>query len=142
MSETSENPHGESELMHQMVVDTDVLILHLRGNESARAMLREAAQDSLLCCSAITIGEIRAGMREEEREMTERLLNSLMVIDVDRKIAGLAGDYRRTIKSHQLELDDCLIAATCAINKATLITCNIKHYPVKSFDKREFRTTS
>ena len=142
MSEASENPHGESEPMHQIVVDTDVLILHLRGNESVRAMLREAAQDSLLCCSAITIGEIHAGMREEERAMTEKLLNSLMVIDVDRKIAVLAGDYRRTIKSHHLELDDCLIAATCVINKATLITCNIKHYPVKGFEKREVRTTS
>lgn len=128
--------------MHQIVVDTDVLILHLRGNESVRAMLREAAQDSLLCCSAITIGEIHAGMREEEREMTGKLLNSLMVIDVDRKIAALAGDYRRTIKSHHLELADCFIAATCVINKATLITCNIKHYPVKGFEKREFRTTS
>ena len=140
MSKASENPHGESEPMHQIVVDTDVLILHLRGNESVRAMLREAAQDSLLCCSAITIGEIHAGMREEEREMTGKLLNSLMVIDVGRKIAVLAGDYRRTIKSHHLELDDCLIAATCTINKATLITGNIKHYPMKDFEKKEVRS--
>jgi predicted nucleic acid-binding protein len=128
--------------MRQIVVDTDVLILHLRGNESVRAMLREAAQDSLLCCSAITIGEIHAGMSEEEREMTEKLLNSLQVIDVDRKIAALAGDYRRTIKSHHLELDDCLIAATCVVNKATLITGNVKHYPMKDFEKNEVRVTS
>lgn len=125
--------------MHQIVVDTDVLIMHLRGNESVRAMLRETAQDSLLCCSAITIGEIHAGMKDEEREKTEKLLNSLVVIDVDRKIAALAGDYRRTIKSRHLELDDCLIAATCVVNKATLITGNIKHYPMKDFEKRKVR---
>ena len=123
--------------MGQIVVDTDVLILHLRGNESVRAMLKEAAKDSLLCCSAITIGEIHAGMRDDELEKTEKLLNSLAVIDVDRKIAALAGDYRRTIKSHHLELDDCLIAATCAINKATLITANSKHYPMKDVMKKE-----
>jgi predicted nucleic acid-binding protein len=123
--------------MHQIVIDTDVLILHLRGNESVRAMLKEAAQDSLLCCSAITIGEIHAGMRDEEREKTEKLLNSLMVIDVDRKIAALAGDYRRTTKGHHPELDDCLIAATCVVNKATLITGNIKHYPMKDFEKKK-----
>ena len=128
--------------MRQIVVDTDVLILHLRGNESVRAILKEAAQDSLLCCSAITIGEIHAGMRDEEIEKTLKLLNSLAVIDVDRKIAALAGDYRRTIKSHQLELDDCLIAATCVINRATLLTCNIKHYPMQGIEKKEVRISS
>jgi predicted nucleic acid-binding protein len=141
LSETSENPHGESEPMHQIVVDTDILILHLRGNELVRKMLREAAQDSLLCCSAITIGEINAGMRDEERARTEKLLNSLAVINVDRKIAALAGDYRRTIKSHHLELDDCLIAATCVINQATLITSNIKQYPMKGLEKKVVRIT-
>lgn len=87
-------------------------------------------------------GIIKSKRREEEREITGKLLNSLMVIDVDRKIAVLAEDYLRTIKSHHLELDDCLIAATCVTNNATLITCNIKHYPVKGLEKREFRTTS
>jgi predicted nucleic acid-binding protein len=128
--------------MDQIVVDTDVLILHLRGNESVRAMLKEAAKDSLLCCSAITIGEIHAGMRNEELEKTEKLLNSLAVIDVDRKIAALAGDYCRTIKSHHLELDDCLIAATSVITRATLITCNAKHYPMQDVKKKEVRIPS
>jgi predicted nucleic acid-binding protein len=102
-----------------------------------RVMLKEAAQELLLCCSAITIGEIHAGMRDEELEKTLKLLNSLSVLDVDRKIAALAGDYRRTIKSHHLELDDCLIAATCVINRATLLTCNIKHYPMQGIEKKE-----
>ena len=125
--------------MGPIIIDTDVLILHLQGHETVRVMLREAAQNSLLCCSAITIGEIHAGMKEDERERTERLLNSLMVIDVDRRIAALAGDFRRTIKSHHLELDDCLIAATCIVNKATLFTGNIKHYPMPDLEKREVR---
>jgi predicted nucleic acid-binding protein len=122
--------------MRQTVVDTDVLILHLRGNEAAGKALTEAAKESLLHCCAITIGEIYAGMKEDEREKTEKLLDSMVVIDVDRSIAALAGNYRRTNKSHQLELDDCLIAATCAVRKATLITCNTKHYPMSDFEKR------
>ncbi|MDD4240590.1 MAG: type II toxin-antitoxin system VapC family toxin [Smithellaceae bacterium] len=92
--------------------------------------------ESLLHCCAITIGEIYAGMKEDEREKTEKLLDSMVVIDVDRSIAALAGNYRRTVKSHQLELDDCLIAATCAVRKATLITCNVKHYPMTDFEKK------
>ena len=47
-----------------------------------------------MCCSAITIGEIHAGSRNEELEKTVKMLNSLAVIDVDRKIVALAGDYR------------------------------------------------
>lgn len=122
--------------MFQVVIDTDVLILHLRGNEPVAALLRETARSSLLCCSAITIGEIYAGMKDGEREKTERLLNTLLVINVDRKIAELAGHYRRTIRSHHLELDDCLIAATCVREKAPLITGNVKHYPMPDLEKR------
>ena len=125
--------------MRQIVVDTDVLILHLRGIEAARKAIKEAAADSLLYCSAITIGEIYAGMKEQARENTERLLDSLVVIDVSREIAALAGNYRRTIRSHQLELDDCLIAATCALRRAVLLTCNIKHYPMSDFEKKRVK---
>jgi len=35
-----------------------------------------------------------------------------------------------------------LIASTCAINKATMITFNIKHYSTKGFGKKEFKPTS
>lgn len=128
--------------MSQVVIDTDVLILHLRGNKQIKEVLKEVVQSSLLCCSAITIGEIYAGMKDEEREKTERLLDSLLVFDVDRKIAELAGFYRRSIKSHHLELDDCLIAATCVQKKAVLITGNIKHYPMQNLEKKEIRITS
>jgi len=128
--------------MSQVVIDTDVLILHLRGNTQIREMLKEMIQSSLLCCSAITIGEIYSGMKDEEREKTELLLDSLMVFDVDRNIAELAGFYRRTVKSHHLELDDCLIAATCVRKKAVLLSCNVKHYPMQNLEKKEIRITS
>ncbi|MFH2120700.1 MAG: hypothetical protein ABIJ25_09945 [Pseudomonadota bacterium] len=40
------------------------------------------------------------------------------------------------LQLHQ-ELDDCLIAATCGVNKATLITGNIKPYPMQGIEKKE-----
>ena len=55
-----ENLPVESVPMNQSVVDTDILILHLRGSIPVRDMLKELAKTSLLCCSAITIGEIYA----------------------------------------------------------------------------------
>jgi len=56
-----------------------------------------------------------------------------------RKIEALAGDYRQTIKGHHLVLDDCLIIATSVVHKASLITGNIKHYPMDDFEKKEVR---
>ena len=48
----------------------------------------------------------------------------------------------RCLKSHHLELDDCLITATCVVNKATLITGNIKHYPMQGIEKKEVSVPS
>jgi predicted nucleic acid-binding protein len=41
-----------------------------------------------------------------------------------------------------LELDDCLIAATCVVNKATQITGNIKPYPMQGIEKKEVSVPS
>jgi len=48
----------------------------------------------------------------------------------------------RRFKSHHLELHDCPIAATCVVNKATLITGNIKHYPMQGIEKKEVSVPS
>lgn len=41
--------------------------------------------------SAITVAEIYAGMRVDEREKTGELINSLNIIEVTREIAEKAG---------------------------------------------------
>ena len=91
--------------------------------------------DSVLLCSAITVAEIYAGMKEQERGRTEDLIESLTVINVDREIAEKAGTYKMNIKSQSLELDDCIIAATAAVRKAALATGNEKHYPMSDIVK-------
>lgn len=122
--------------MKAILVDTDVLINFLRGKEQAREFLLTAIGEADLCCSAITIAEIHAGMKEHERERTEDLLNSLTIVEVTRAIAEKAGAYKRTIRSQGLELDDCIIAATAFVKHAVLATGNVKHYPM-----RDIKTT-
>jgi hypothetical protein len=46
------------------------------------------------------------------------------------------------LKSHYLELDDCASSPTCAVNRATLITGNIKHYPMPGIEKKEVSVPS
>jgi predicted nucleic acid-binding protein len=122
--------------MMQVLIDTDVLINFLRGNVVARDFLTSMINEADLSCSAITIAEIHAGMKEHERDKTMELLSGLTIVDVTLKIAEKAGSYKRNTKSQSLELDDCLIAATAFVRRAILATGNGKHYPMKDIEKK------
>lgn len=125
--------------MKTVLVDTDVLINFLRGVETAREFLLSIVNDSVICCSVITVAEIYAGMKEHEREKTTGLIDSLTVIDVTRDMAEKAGRYKAGHKGHSLELDDCLIAAAAFVKKAVLATGNEKHYPMRDIQKLAVR---
>jgi hypothetical protein len=47
-----------------------------------------------------------------------RASESLIPVDITPKIAEIAGHYKRTVKSQQLELDDCFIAASAIAKRA------------------------
>lgn len=121
--------------MRKVLLDTDVLINFLRGKSGARDYLAALINDADLCCSALTVAEIHAGMKEHEREKTTELLDSLIILNITREIAEKAGNYKRTTKSQSLEIDDCLIAATASVTHALLATSNGKHYPMKDIPK-------
>lgn len=122
--------------MKNVLVDTDILIHFLRGNVKALNVLSGLLEDADISCSVITVAEIHAGMKPREREKTLELLDSLTVFDITVRIAEKAGQYKRSIKSQSLELDDCFIAATAHEKNALLLTGNGKHYPMTDVDKK------
>ncbi|HDH05068.1 MAG TPA: type II toxin-antitoxin system VapC family toxin [Nitrospirae bacterium] len=117
--------------MSNILVDTDIIINFLRGREKAKDFLLSLLDESTLYCSAITVAEIYAGMKEHEKQKTDGLLDSLHIIDVNREIAEKAGEYKR----QSLELDDCLIAGSAFVKGAVLATGNGKHYPMSDIEK-------
>ena len=121
--------------MKPVLVDTDILINFLRGKQKAKEFLLAQLDSGTILCSVITVAEIFAGMRPHEQEKTRGLLDSLEVVPVTRAIAEKAGLYKGGIRSHSLELDDCLIAATAHLHKATLATGNDRHYPMDDIGK-------
>ena len=125
--------------MKRILVDTDVLIEFLRGNPVAKSFLLSINQSAEICCSAITVAEICSGIKAGEEEPTRALLDNLQVLDVTRDIAEKAGQYKRTIRSHALELDDCLIAASASIACAVLATGNGKHYPMRDIEVKPLK---
>lgn len=108
--------------------DTDVLIDHLRGYEGARKVLLKF-KDEKNYCSVITTGEILFGMREHERDKTFALINSLEEVVVDGEIVRLAHDVKSKATNAQLELNDCIIAASAIKFNQVLVTRNARHYP-------------
>ena len=115
-----------------ILIDTDVLIAHLRGVESAREWLMEASSRQELVISVLTITEIAGGMRSHERPQVWRLLTSLRSEPVTYAIARRAGELRRTwYRSHTgIATIDYLIAATAIEIGCDLATLNTRHYPM------------
>lgn len=96
-----------------IVVDTSVLIDHLRGNEHAGAALQRAL-DERLVASVLTKVEVLAGMRPAEEWRTRRLLDMLEWIEVDADLADRAGMLaNRYLRTHPgVDPVDYVIAAT------------------------------
>ena len=116
--------------MSKVVLDTDVLIDVLRGHAAAQAFLLRVTEHAVPCCSVISVAEIHAGMRAPERDQTAVLLDSLVLLDVTRSIAEMAGRFKQRERRRRLELADCLIAATAVVEAAALATGNARDYPM------------
>jgi len=114
------------------LLDTTTIIDHLRGNKKVNSCLEEIGQrGDIAGCCCINIAETYAGMREKEKEKTNRFIESLYYFEITRGIAKLAGELRKKYakKGKTLATTDVIIAATAIIYDLTLITKNIKHYP-------------
>ena len=116
-----------------LLLDTSVLIDHLRGNPVARQALAAAAVEGHRLASSVVVKvEVLAGMRPAEERRTRRLLDTLDWIPVDDDIAERAGALaNRYVASHAgVDPVDYLIAATAELHDAVLWTRNLKHFPM------------
>lgn len=116
-----------------IVVDTSVLIDHLRGEEAARdALGRATADGERLVASVLTRVEVLAGMRPHEEVATRRLLDSIDWIEVDHDLAERAGMLaNRYLRSHPgIDPVDYVIAATVGKLDSRLWTRNVRHFPM------------
>lgn len=114
-----------------VLVDTSVLIDHLRGEAAAHAALRAAREDGALHASEITRVEVLAGMRPREIGPTMSLLDSLTWHPLTTHLAEVAGELGRAwLRSHRLDAADLVIAATAMDTGAGLLTRNVKHFPM------------
>ncbi|MCK4731813.1 MAG: type II toxin-antitoxin system VapC family toxin [Methanophagales archaeon] len=115
--------------MNKVLIDTDILIDHLRGLDKAKEYLKKIESGKVKgVISVITEAELSAGesMRDILVQMkVRRLVRILEKVEVTSEIAWKAGELRRDYKCR---LMDALIAATAMKLNLKLVTRNIKHY--------------
>jgi len=113
-----------------IVLDTTVLIDHLRGSPAAGEYI--AALGTSPTCSEMTRVEILRGVRNAERRGIQRMFALITWVPVDEAIANRAGELgRRWRRSHPgIGVPDLAIAATAELLEAELATRNLKHFPM------------
>ena len=115
--------------MARFVLDTTVLVDHLRGKVEATAWL--LGLDEVPLCSEVSRAEVLVGVRAAERRTVEVLFDTVDWVPVNEAVARRAGDLgRRYRRSHHLGIADLLVAATVQEHKGRLATSNLKHYPM------------
>jgi len=116
-----------------IIVDTSILIDHLRGWRDARnALIGARRSGHMILGSVLTRVEVLGGMRATEKSPTRALLSVIDWIRVSEEIADAAGalarEYRR---SHSgIDIADYVIAATVTACGAELWTRNVRHFPM------------
>jgi len=112
-----------------LIIDTDVLIWYLRGNNNAKKIITKNIPFKI---SVINYLELLRGMRDknEVRMLQKQLKNwSTLIIQINESISTyamfLVENYHL---SHSMESADAIIAATVQEKNEVLLTGNSKHY--------------
>ena len=112
-----------------MIIDTDVLIWYLRGNEGARKIINANIPFKI---SVINYMELLQGMKNKnELRILRNYLKkwSIEIIQINENISTRAmffvEDY---YLNHAMELGDAIIAATALEYHEILLTANDRHY--------------
>ena len=124
-----------------MIIDTDVLIWYMKGNEKAYKAIERANNFFI---SVVTYMELVQGMRnKKELNTLRKSIHSwnAKVLYISEEISSKAMFYvEQHFLSHSLQLADALIGATAVAYGLPIITGNDKHYKiVKDIQIAKFR---
>jgi predicted nucleic acid-binding protein len=116
------------------LLDADTLIDYLKNRGNARPLITamiEADDEVALC--AVTVAELYSGLSGKDRTIWESWLMALSYWHISIGAAMRAGAYRKTASEagRTISVTDSLLAALAYENNATLLTSNIKDYPMK-----------
>lgn len=115
------------------LIDTSVLVDHLRGSVAATALLTAWVEtDESLAASELTRFELLAGVRPAEQATLEELFPVFAWVPVTEDVCRHAGAFARAYRrSHSgIGVVDYLLAGTARALDADLVTVNVRHFPM------------
>ena len=114
------------------LVDTNVVIRAIAGQEPDAKFLRRAIEKNEVCLSVITLAEFFTRASQKEEGVFEKLVQAFPVFSIDEETARIAAFYRkRFLKKTRAKLLDFLLAAQAKVHKATFVTNNRSDFPMK-----------
>ena len=124
-----------------MILDTDVIIWYLRGNDNAFKLIESSEKFSI---SVITYMEIVQGMRnKKELNNLRQALHAwnTKILYITEEISAKAMfAVEQHFLSHSMQLADALIGSTAIACGLPLLTGNDKHYKImKDIQLKIFR---
>ena len=124
-----------------MLVDTDVLVWYLKGNENAYQVIENSSNFFI---SIVTYMELVQGMRnKKELNNLRKALHiwNAKILYISEEISAKAMFYvEKHFLRHSMQLADALIGATAIAYGNPVLTGNDKHYKVlKDLKIKRFR---
>jgi predicted nucleic acid-binding protein len=128
--------------MATYLLDTDTLIDYSKGREPVCSRIQKLikAGDRIGVC-AINVAEFFAGLPPVNRPVWNEFFASLVYWEITQESARIAGIYCYELarSGTTLTTTDALIAAVALQENATLLTSNLKHYPIPGLSIRSPR---
>jgi len=114
----------------RVLIDTSILIDHLRRGNKDRTAFYRAAQQNECVISVITEFEFRVGSTGANRDFVAALLEAVPVLSFDSACVTAAVNIYRDLRARNrlIALPDLFIAATALAHALPLLTLNLSHF--------------
>lgn len=114
----------------RVVVDTSILIDHLRGGTIWKAIVKKMEKDTEFFIPSIVFFELFSGISTKDLYIAakiDKLTANFQRIDLSEEVAKNAGKIYRDI-SITLEVPDYIIAASALTIGGVVVTLNKRHF--------------
>ncbi len=116
------------------LVDTNIIIDALKARRSRLDFLQRLSSGGPLAYCSIVVAELFAGFSSpsEIKRAQSDLLDAIVYVETSEGAAQLAGTFQHQYRKRGVTLAtaDALIAATAITEGHTLVTDNLKHFPM------------
>lgn len=119
--------------MTSFLLDTNIIVDAFRRRNNRDLLIEHLlAQGQPLASCAIIVTEIYSGMRPNEEKPTRAFMKSLMFLPATEEIAERAGYLKAhySKRGKTLSVQDVMIASVSIAYGCTLVTENVKDFPM------------